>query len=529
MFRGIATIFAKELVDTLRDRKTLLFMLLIPTLATPLLMGGVTRFMIGFKLRQEVQAVRVAATPEVRAAYEGLVHRWFLDTQTAKGLQLASSPMLKVQLASSPMFQVLLKPEWRDQLKEIPADLMTSPGSFAAWCRGIADKARAGLDNPEILEDEGPEALDLRKLPQALRKEAIDFYQVAIKGLGLVEWVDLRELPEPATPIDIKALPEPLRGQPDVGKIAAAVRGKQIAGALLLPAGVSSLAKNEGESLTTSFVYDATLDLSREARGRVRDVMTVLGRSIVDQRLQARGLPSAFARPLELGESEADDLATKSDVAMTVIGGMLPFLIIFFAFLGGMYPAIDLGAGEKERNTLETLILAPTSRAEVAIGKFLVILLASLTATFLGILSLGLSLRYILPPRLLGQLDISIGPASYAMVALLTIPPAAAFSGLFLAISIYARSFKEAQNYIAPLQFLLIFPAMMATLPGIEMSWTLAAIPVVNVSMLFKDFLKGNVHWGYYALSLFTSALFAAGCLAYAIHRFRDERVLFRS
>lgn len=519
MLRGIATIFAKELIDTLRDRRTLLFMLLIPTLATPLLMGGVTRFMIGFQQRQQVKAVRIAATPEARAAYEGLVHRWFLGTATAKGLELAGSPM----------FQALLKPEQRDKLGAIPPDLMTSPDAFAAWCREIAGKARAGLDNPDLQEAEGPEAQDLRKLPKALRRETIEFSQVAIRGLGLVDWVDLASLPEPAARINAEALPETLRDRPGIAKIAAAIRGKEIEGVLLLPEGAGALAKHEGESLTASFIYDATLDLSREARGRVRDAAKVLGRSIVEQRLEAHGLPPALIRPLELEEPEADDLATRSDVAMTIIGGMLPFLIIFFAFLGGMYPAIDLGAGEKERNTLETLILAPTSRTEVAIGKFLVILLASLTATFLGVLSLGLSLRHILPPRLMSQLDIPIGPTAYAMVALLTIPPAAAFSGLFLAISIYARSFKEAQNYIAPLQFLLIFPALAASLPGIEMNWTLAAIPVVNVSMLFKDFLKGNVHWGYYALSLATSALFAVGCLAYAIRRFQDERVLFRS
>ena len=143
--------------------------------------------------------------------------------------------------------------------------------------------------------------------------------------------------------------------------------------------------------------------------------------------------------------------------------------------------------------------------------------------------SITISIQYIAPAALLQQLDLQIAPSTGLLVALLAVPPAAAFAGIFLAISIAARSFKEAQNYMAPLQFILILPALAPMLPGMEMSWKMALIPLVNVSMLSKDFLKGDTNWGYYAVTLTSCFVVAGACIVFAIRQFRREEVLFRS
>ena len=223
------------------------------------------------------------------------------------------------------------------------------------------------------------------------------------------------------------------------------------------------------------------------------------------------------------------DIATRSEVAANLIGGFLPYMLIAFDFLGGIYPAIDLGAGEKERNTLETLLLSPRSRLEIALGKFLVILTTALVAALLGLASIAVSIKLILPPAAEEVFQFQIGLLPGILAALLAVPPSAAFAGMFLAISIYARSFKEAQNYLAPLQFLFILPALAPMIPGIEMSYKLAAIPLVNVSMLAKDLLKGDVHFGYYAVTMLSCGLFAAICILFAVWQFSREKVLFRS
>ena len=513
MLSGIWIIFRKELVDTLRDRKTLAFMLLLPTVAIPLLFLGVNRLVLGAVRKQAVRVVTIAADERTQEAYRTLVHQWFVDTEVAAGIRIVTSPIVRA----------LIKPEMMDSMADMPRELLTDPAVFEQWCHDLVDKMRKGLDT-EVEKAEGP----ILELPDELRDHLVDFYWLTIKGLGLVEFVDPASL-DPAPPgFDPEILPAELRAAAHADRVAAAIRNKTIHGYLRIPPTALSLtARNDGVAEVV-LLHDSTIPQSQETRRRIRFVMDMVGRDVVGDRLAARGLPDEFLEPLVL--KDGMDLATKSEIALSNIGGVLPYVIILFAFLGGMYPAIDLGAGEKERNTLETLILSPASRTEIALGKFLVILTAALIAALLGVISIALSIKYIaLPEEALEKFEFQIEPHTALLVALLSIPPAAAFSGMFLAISIYARSFKEAQNYIAPLQFVIILPAMAALIPGMEMSWKMALIPLVNVSVLSRDFLKGDTNWGYYGATLASCLALAGACLVYAVQQFKREQVLFRS
>lgn len=512
MIHGVWTIFRKELIDSLRDRKTLAFMLLIPTLAVPGLMAAVGRITMKLQQSQAVQVVRIAADERTQATYLKLAHEWFLGTSTAKGLKLAQAPL----------FQALLRPADLESLKSLPTGLLTDPQAFAEWCRSLTKRVRDGMD-ANVKLDEAAKG----EISDEIRDELMDFYRVAIKGVGLVEFVTPDSLPPVPAELNRAGIPERLRDSPNIDKIAAAIRGKAVEAFLSIPTDYPGLLQSSEKTIEILLIRDSTIGPSDEAYSRVEGVISRVDQRVVNQRLASKHLSDAFDKPLKL--RKRTDLASKSEVALELMGGMMPFLIVFFSFLGGMYPAIDLGSGEKERNTLETLVLTPVSRTEIALGKYLVILLTSLTSTLLGVVSLALSFRYILPEPILAQLDVRISPTVGALVMLLTIPPAMAFSGIFLAISIYARSFKEAQNYIAPLQFVIIFPAMAGILPGVEINSKLALIPIVNVTLLFKDFLGGEVNWWYYGLSFASCSALAAGCVVYAIRQFQDERVLFRT
>lgn len=485
MASGVWIIYRKELVDTLRDRKTLLFMLLIPTLAIPLMIGGMSKLVQNLEKKQSLEVVRIAASDETHDAYRRLVHEWFLSTQFATGLRIASSPMVSL----------LLEPEQREALGEISPAIFTDPAAFEAWTQVMAGKARQGVDS-----NKNPDTELAEKVPEAVLDELLDFYRVTFKGLGLIEFVRTDELPSRAD-------------------AAAAIKLRTVEGYMEISAGDGPV--------EITLIHDSTVRLSDEAYDRVAFVAKQYRKHVVQERIREHNLGEDFLTPIAMRQGA--DIASKSQKALSFIGGILPYFVIAFAFLGGMYPAIDLGAGEKERNTLETLILSPCSRTEIALGKFFVILTTSLTAAFLGLASIAISIQYIAPAALLKQLDLQISPTTGLVVALLAVPPAAAFAGIFLAISIAARSFKEAQNYMAPLQFVLILPALAPMLPGMEMSWKMALIPLVNVSMLSKDFLKGDTNWGYYAVTLASCFIVAAVCIMFAIRQFRREEVLFRS
>jgi len=342
-----------------------------------------------------------------------------------------------------------------------------------------------------------------------------------------VRFVDPARLPAPPPDFALDSPPAALAETPYAAAIASAIKERAIHGYLVIPFDPGASARDERIKTEITFIHDSTISLSAEAQKRIRAVIEAVSDHLVRQRLVARGLDEGFIDPLVMKEDT--DVASKGTIALAKIGDILPFVVFLFAFLGGLYPAIDLGAGEKEHNTLEALLLSPSSRTEIAVGKLLVILVAALVAALLGVISIALSIKHVLSAELAQYLDFRIQPGTALLIVLLLVPPAAAFSGIFLAISIYARTFKEAQNYLAPLQFVIFLPAMAPVVPGLEMNWKLALIPLVNVSMISKDFLKGETHWGYYLLTLSSSMVVAGLCVVFAVRQFKNERVLFRS
>ncbi len=103
------------------------------------------------------------------------------------------------------------------------------------------------------------------------------------------------------------------------------------------------------------------------------------------------------------------------------------------------------------------------------------------------------------------------------------------FSAALLAISLFAKSFKEAQSYISPLMIVVVLPAVAAVLPGVELNTALALVPVLNTSLVCKEIVTGTYHWGYIALIFASSCVYAAAALRIAVKLFQREDVLFRT
>jgi sodium transport system permease protein len=213
-----------------------------------------------------------------------------------------------------------------------------------------------------------------------------------------------------------------------------------------------------------------------------------------------------------------------------LVGGMLPYLLIFVCLMAGMYPAIDIGAGEKEAGTLETLLLAPVSRSQLVMGKFLVLFTVALAASLLMVSSLGLLLRFYsgrLDPALAAVVAaISIG--DLAMIALMLVPTAAMFAAILLSMSIYAKSYKEAAGMMQPMMIIAIMPMMVAMIPGVELTWLWSAVPLTNIALAMKEIVKGTMDYPKFLMILASSTLLAAILLAFCRRWFSREEVLFR-
>jgi sodium transport system permease protein len=120
-------------------------------------------------------------------------------------------------------------------------------------------------------------------------------------------------------------------------------------------------------------------------------------------------------------------------------------------------------------------------------------------------------------------------PVGLVAVVALILPMVVLFSAFLFAISLFAKSFKEAQSYVSPLIIVIILPAMLGMLPGMDLNAKVAFIPVLNVSLASKELVSGVWHWDLLGLIFGSSCLYAGGALALAVKMFNREDVIFRS
>lgn len=213
------------------------------------------------------------------------------------------------------------------------------------------------------------------------------------------------------------------------------------------------------------------------------------------------------------------------------IGGFIAYLLVPLVLAGASYPAMDIGAGEKERGTLETLLICPISRTAIVLGKFFTVLTTGLVSAALTVISFG-GWGYMIGS--MAGVDVvaktmeTLGFIDLTLILALLLPLSAIFAALLLSLSIYARSYKEAQNYIGPVTMVVFMPLVVAILPGVELNWKTAMVPVLNVALSIKELVKGTIDYLLLAAVLGSTLLIAAAAIAFCVSWFQKEKVLFR-
>lgn len=271
--------------------------------------------------------------------------------------------------------------------------------------------------------------------------------------------------------------------------------------------------------------------LTSKALERMTPLIEGVSEELRAERLSALGVATreqtALIEPVAI---VTQGVAPLREVLGERVGSTLSFLLIVFCFLGAMYPAIDLAAGEKERGTLMTLLLVPTPRWRLVLGKLFVIFTTGVVAALLSLLGLGawLALQGGALDGALGDVLATIGFRDLSLVFFMLLPTALIFASLLLSISVYAKSFKEAQNYIAPLNLLILLPGVFATLPGVELDWGTAWIPITNVVLVIEELIKGTLELALLGPVLGSGLLVGTGLLWFTTRWFSRESVLFR-
>jgi sodium transport system permease protein len=221
-----------------------------------------------------------------------------------------------------------------------------------------------------------------------------------------------------------------------------------------------------------------------------------------------------------------DNVASEKEVLGKLAGGILPYIFIAFGFIGCMYPAIDLFTGEKERGTLETLLTTPVQRWQILFGKMGVVVLSGLLAASCALLGLFFSievLNIVEEPQLLEIIHSILTAEFVVMLYGLLIPLTIFFAGVMVPVAVYAKSFKEAQSIITPLNIIMVLPAMVGFFPGVELNTITAAIPVVNVVLATKELIAGTLDWGLLGISFAVMITLAIVAVVVSYRRFDKE------
>lgn len=194
---------------------------------------------------------------------------------------------------------------------------------------------------------------------------------------------------------------------------------------------------------------------------------------------------------------------------------------------------------------METLLCSPVARVDIVLGKFLMVLTGSLSAMCFMLISMGATAAIggslmtggstarvgvgAAQARAATDVIPMIDPMGLLGVLAMVLPVAVMFAAATFTVALFAKSYKEAQSYVGPMIIVVIMPAVIGMLPGIDLNARLALVPLLNLSLVCKEMLSGVWHWNYIALIFGSSCLYAGIALALAVRMFSREDVIFRA
>jgi len=301
----------------------------------------------------------------------------------------------------------------------------------------------------------------------------------------------------------------------------AAVRSGDAEVVLVIPAEFGERLR-EGRPAPVRLVLDESRQSSRAAIERARRLLAGWSHRTGALRLMARGVHPATAEALAV---ETADLSTPESRAGFLFL-MLPYFLVMTVFLGGMYVAIDTTAGERERMSLEPLLLNPVPRASVALAKVAATSLFSAGALAETAVGFGL-LPLAMPVERLG-FSIRLGPEVLLRITLLLLPLVLVVSALMVLVSARARGFKAAQTSLSFLMLVPMLPGVFLALVPVKLQRWMMLVPSLGEQLLVGRMVRGEpLPASLFLLSAGASLCWAALLAALAASMFRSEKLMF--
>lgn len=308
----------------------------------------------------------------------------------------------------------------------------------------------------------------------------------------------------------------------------AALQSEEIYLYLDIPNNFDSTVANKDGSADVKIYYDNTSQKSQIALSTIDGMINSYSDGKVSDRLSNLGVDNNLLTPVKVTPVGVGVQNQKEAHALQLIAMLLPMFVLIYAAQGGAAAATDLAAGEKERGSLEPLLSTRASRSSILMGKLLAITAMGILSTISGFI--GVIVSMIIPNSLLMTGGVTLAPQAIAIIAILAILITLSFSALQLAISVYAKSFKEAQTYLGFLTFapmIISYGTMYLDSKGTSL--LLYNVPILNDVLVMKEAIFGIYDPLHLAITFVWSVVYIILAILLARYMFNREEALFRS
>ena len=476
----------KELLQLIRDPLALFVGIVVPAIGLPIF-GGVVYGYIARQMKVNATAtINLGASTEDTKRYLDLGWKWFQNSEFA-----TDDPVKLQRLAEELQFGSTLRPS------EVINEKINDAPTFARWCRSVAESHRSNVAeaSAELLAQEVPHP---------------DLFQVVVKGIGSVNFTDpgirgeLRQMSEAArSAVENKAIDVYLSGRDTPSRASD--------GTLV-------------QRFDWTVVYDATRPVSARAHSLVSRYLEICN----DARVSKAKVPAqtTFDTEIDIGVGAplrpGERLAIESMSIFGTFGLLILVLKNVFAF------AIEFSVTERERKTIEPLLITAASRLSIAMGKYLAIVVASLISSVFTVLCLWLIMRSMISEEMFpyGHDPVMGTAGTILLLNVLLLPLVLGGGGVALATSFMAKSTRMATYWNNTVMWSMLALGVVMFV-GVNASLATAPIPILGAMLLIKSVFNGRFDLLLFALAMTSSMLFALLGLWMTVFFSNRETVLY--
>lgn len=298
-----------------------------------------------------------------------------------------------------------------------------------------------------------------------------------------------------------------------------------------LEAGAIDIYVSKASDGRIALCYLSAKDRSNTALDALTDAFEIYREELQKERIDEAGLDADYLlNPIHY---EGEDLSSTEESVGNMIGSIIPFFIVTMILLGALYPSIDVTAGEKERGTLETLLTLPITNFEMIMSKFLAVSCIACASAILNVFSMGGAMAFLVSSSmsLAEDINLEIHYETFIPGILFTLVVMVFFALLVTAVCmctcVFAKNFKEANNYVTPVMLIFMFGSYAAMIPDLELTAQTAAIPIVNVALLVEGLFQFQYNYGLFAIVLFSNVAYSLLAILILGKIYNSEAVLF--